>query len=113
MKTIFTLLLSTIFSLASMAYDGTRLTVTSVSNNNVFVEIDGRRYDLDGNTLSLNNIRPGTHNVRVLREMKRKKRGLRLLIFKNLMSSSNMKIPSLLLAPTLNSSTKALELVIV
>jgi hypothetical protein len=72
MKTIFTLLLSTIFSLASMAYDGTRLTVTSVSNNNVFVEIDGRRYDLDGNTLSLNNIRPGTHNVRVLREMKRK-----------------------------------------
>jgi hypothetical protein len=72
MKTIFTLLLSTIFSLASMAYDGTRLTVTSVSNNKVFVEIDGRRYDLDGNTLSLSNIRPGTHNVRVLREMKRK-----------------------------------------
>jgi hypothetical protein len=72
MKTIFTLLLSTIFSLASMAYDGTRLTVTSVSNNNVFVEIDGRRYDLDGNTLSINSIRPGTHNIRVLREMKRK-----------------------------------------
>jgi hypothetical protein len=72
MKTIFTLLLSTIFSLASMAYDGTRLTVTSVSNNKMFVEVDGRRYDLDGNTLSINNIRPGTHNIRVLREMKRK-----------------------------------------
>ena len=72
MKTIFTLLLSTIFSLASMAYDGTRLTVTSISNNKVFVEVDGRRYDLNDNTLSLSSIRPGTHNVRVLREMKRR-----------------------------------------
>jgi len=72
MKTIFTLLLSTIFSLASMAYDGTRLTVTSVSNNKMFVEVDGRRYDLNGNTLTISSIRPGTHNVRVLRELKRK-----------------------------------------
>jgi len=71
MKTIFTLLLSTIFSLASMAYDGTRLTVTSVSNNKMFVEVDGRRYNLAGNTVSINGIRPGMHNVRVLREMKR------------------------------------------
>ena len=55
-----------------MAYDGTRLTVTSVSNNKVFVEVDGRRYDLDDNTLSLSSIRPGTHNIRVLREMKRR-----------------------------------------
>ena len=72
MKTIFTLLLSTIFSLASMAYDGARLTVTSVSNNKMFVEVDGRRYDLNGNTLTISSIRPGTHNVRVLRELKRK-----------------------------------------
>ena len=72
MKTIFTLLLSSIFSLASMAYDGTRLTVTSVSNNKMFVEVDGRRYNLYGNTVSINSIRPGTHNVRVLRELKRK-----------------------------------------
>ncbi|HEY5968404.1 MAG TPA: hypothetical protein VIU35_10515, partial [Chitinophagaceae bacterium] len=72
MKTIFTLLLSTIFSLASMAYDGTRLTVTSVSNNKMFVEVDGRRYNFDGNTVSISSIRPGTHTVRVLREMKRK-----------------------------------------
>ena len=72
MKTIFTLLLSTVFSLASMAHDGTRLTVTSISNNKMFVEVDGRRYNLDGNTVSIANIRPGTHNVRVLRELKRK-----------------------------------------
>ena len=72
MKTIFTLLLSTIFSLASMAFDGTRLTVTSISNNKMFVEVDGRRYNLDGNTVSIVNIRPGMHNVRVLRELKRR-----------------------------------------
>ena len=72
MKTIFTLLLSTIFSIAAMAYDGTRLTVTSISNNKMFVEVDGRRYNLNGNTFSLSNIRAGTHNIRVLRELKRK-----------------------------------------
>jgi len=72
MKTIFTLLLSTIFSLASMAFDGTRLTVTSVSNNKMFVEVDGRRYNFDGSTVSISSIRPGTHTIRVLREMKRK-----------------------------------------
>jgi len=55
-----------------MAYDGTRLTVTSVSSNKMFVEVDGRRYDLNGNTLTISSIRPGTHNVRVLRELKRK-----------------------------------------
>jgi hypothetical protein len=72
MKTIFTLLLSTIFSLASMAYDGTRLTVTSVNTNKMFVEVDGRRYNLNGNTVTISNIRPGVHNVRVLREVRRK-----------------------------------------
>jgi lipopolysaccharide export system protein LptA len=55
-----------------LAFDGTRLTVTSVSNNKMFVEVDGRRYNFDGNTVSINSIRLGTHTVRVLREMKRK-----------------------------------------
>lgn len=73
MKTIFTLLLSSIFSLSSMAYDGTRLTVTSVGNQRMFVEVDGRRYDLNDNSVTIRNIRPGTHNVRVLREVKRTK----------------------------------------
>lgn len=72
MKTIFTLLLSALFSLSSMAYDGTRLTVTSISNQKIFVEVDGRRYSMRENTVSIRDIRPGTHNVRVLREVKRK-----------------------------------------
>ena len=73
MKTIFTLLLSSLFSLSSMAYNGTRLTVTSVSNNKMFVEVDGRRYNLDAHTVTINNLRPGVHNVRVLRQVKAKK----------------------------------------
>ena len=73
MKTIFTLLLSTIFSIAAIAYDGTRLTVTSVSNNKMFVEVDGRRYNLAAHTVTITNIRPGVHTVRVLREVKNKK----------------------------------------
>lgn len=72
MKTIFTLLLSTLFSLSLMAYDGTRLTVTSISKQKIFVEVDGRRYSMKENTVSVRDIRPGTHTVRVLREVKRK-----------------------------------------
>ena len=71
MKTIFTLLLSTIFSLSLLAYDGTRLTISSVSNNKMYAEVDGRRYNLDGNTVSVRGIRNGYHNVKVYREVKR------------------------------------------
>jgi hypothetical protein len=38
----------------------------------MFVEVNGRRYNLNGNTVSIGTIRPGTYNVRVLRELKRK-----------------------------------------
>jgi len=73
MKTIFTLLLSTIFSLASFAYDGPLLTVSTVGNQKIFVEVDGRRYAMQNdNTVSVRNIYPGTHTVRVLRQLKNK-----------------------------------------
>jgi hypothetical protein len=73
MKTIFTLLLSTIFSLASFAYDGPLLTVTGVGKQKISVEVDGRRYNMKSdNTVSVRNIYPGTHTVRVLREVKKK-----------------------------------------
>jgi len=73
MKTIFTLLLSSLFSLSSMAYDGPLLTVSSIGNQKIFVEVDGRRYDMrTDNTVSVRNIYPGTHTVRVLRQVKQK-----------------------------------------
>lgn len=73
MKAIFTLLLSALFSLSLLAYDGTRLTISSVGNNKMYVEVDGRRYNLDGNTVSVRNIRSGYHSVRVYREVKKNK----------------------------------------
>jgi hypothetical protein len=76
MKTIFTLLLSTLFSLSLLAYDGTRLTISSVSSNKMFVEVDGRRYNLDGNTVSIRDIRSGYHNVRVYRELRKNRGGI-------------------------------------
>ena len=76
MKTIFTLLLSSLFTLSSMAYDGTRLTVSTLSTQKLIVEVDGRRYSFSDNTVSLSNIRPGVHNIRVLRELKKKGNGV-------------------------------------
>lgn len=75
MKTIFTLLLSSLFSLASFAYDGARLTISSVTSNKIFVEVDGRRYNLNGNTVTVRDIHPGYHNVKVYRESKRNNNG--------------------------------------
>jgi hypothetical protein len=72
MKTIFTLLLSTLFSIASFAIDGTRLTISSITSNKMYVEVDGRKYNLDGNTVIVRDIRPGYHNVKVFRELKKK-----------------------------------------
>lgn len=75
MKTIFTLLLSSLFSIASFAYDGARLTISSVTSHKMFVEVDGRRYNLDGNTVAVRDIRPGYHNVKVYRDLKRNNGG--------------------------------------
>jgi hypothetical protein len=71
MKTIFTLLLSTLFSIASFAADGVRLTISSVTSNKMFVEVDGRRYNLNGSTVTIRDIRPGYHNIKVFRESKK------------------------------------------
>ena len=70
MKTFFTLLLSTLFSLSLLAYDGARLTISSVSSSKMFVEVDGRRYNLGGKTVSIRDMRSGYHTVKVYREMK-------------------------------------------
>lgn len=72
MKTIFTLLLSTLFTITTMAFNGSRLTVSTLSNQKMFVELDGRRFNFNGNTVSFTNIPRGVHNVRIIREIKRK-----------------------------------------
>jgi hypothetical protein len=74
MKAIFTLLLSTLFSFSLLAYDGTRLTVSSVSNIKMRVEVDGRRYYMDDKEIFIRDLRPGYHTVKIYRDKKKNTR---------------------------------------
>jgi hypothetical protein len=67
MKTIFILLMITTFSLSAFAYDEGKLTVTVASQSNIQVVIDGRSYNVYENTIVLNNIRSGNHNIKIYR----------------------------------------------
>jgi Domain of unknown function (DUF4476) len=72
MKKFFTLLLSSLFSLSLLAYDGSRLSISTVSNTmDLKIEIDGRRINMQDNTITLSNITEGSHSVRIYREKKR------------------------------------------
>ena len=74
MKKISTLLVSSLFSLSLLAYDGSRLSISTVSNNTgLKVEIDGRRLSMKDNSITLSNIAEGYHQVKIFRE-KRKTR---------------------------------------
>jgi hypothetical protein len=68
MKKIFTLLLSSLFSLSLLAFDGSHLSISTVNNNmNLKIEVDGQRVRLLGNSITLNNLNEGSHNFRVYR----------------------------------------------
>ncbi len=76
MKKISTLLLSSLFSLSLLAYDGSRLSVSTVSNNrDLKIEIDGRRITMQDNSITLSNIAEGTHSIRIYKEVKRNGNG--------------------------------------
>jgi hypothetical protein len=68
MKKFFTLLVSSLFSLSLLAYDGSRISISTINNNmNLKIELDGERVRLLGNSITLNNVNEGNHNVRVYR----------------------------------------------
>jgi hypothetical protein len=69
MKTIFTLLLASIFTTCAFAADEGRLTITVSTQKDVHVVIDNRTYRLDDddNSLVLNNVRAGQHTIQVYR----------------------------------------------
>lgn len=77
MKKIFTLLLSSLFSLTLLAYDGTRLSISTVSNKvmDFKIEVDGRKYSMQDNSITLSNLAEGTHNIRIYREKKKNGNG--------------------------------------
>ncbi len=72
MKKISTLLLSSLFSLSLLAYDGSRLSISRVNNNmKLKIEVDGQRVMMTGNSITLTNLSEGDHNVRVYREKRK------------------------------------------
>lgn len=74
MKTIFTLLACTIFTLASIANEGTRLTISTITDNNLKVEVDGRRYNIDNKGIFIRDLRTGSHTVKIYRDKKNNNR---------------------------------------
>ncbi|MDZ4796493.1 MAG: DUF4476 domain-containing protein [Bacteroidota bacterium] len=76
MKKISTLLLSSLFSLSLLAYDGNRLSVSAFSNSmDLKIEIDGRKMIMQDNSITLSNIAEGSHSVRIYKEKRKNGNG--------------------------------------
>lgn len=74
MKRIFTLFLTFLVSIAAYSMEGSRLSISAFGNNQseFRVEINGRRYEMRGNSLTLSNLRQGNHMIRVYREYQKR-----------------------------------------
>lgn len=71
MKKISTLLLSSMFSLSLLAFDGSRLSISTISNTmNLKIEVDGRRQNMTDNSVTIRNLGEGYHQVKIFRDRK-------------------------------------------
>jgi hypothetical protein len=72
MKKIFTLFITSLFSLAVLAFDGSRLSISAVaSSQEIKIEVDGKKYTMKNNTITLGFLDQGRHEVKIYRERKR------------------------------------------
>lgn len=72
MKKIFTLLIVSFFSMSVMAFDGTRLSISSLSTSKELkIEIDGRKFSMKNNSITVGYMGEGYHQVRIFREGKK------------------------------------------
>lgn len=73
MKKIFTLLFVSLFSLSLLAFDGSRLSISAVSTSTgISVEVDGRKFAMKDNSITLSYLSEGRHQVKIIREKKQK-----------------------------------------
>ncbi|HEX4875482.1 MAG TPA: DUF4476 domain-containing protein [Chitinophagaceae bacterium] len=87
MKKIFTLFITSLFSLAVMAFDGSRLSISAVRNGQELkIEIDGRKFSMKDNSITLGYMDQGRHDVKIYRERKRNGYGFgrREIIYDNM-----------------------------
>lgn len=76
MKKISTLLFSSLFSLSLLAYDGSRLSISTVKNNmDLKIEVDGRRFNMQDNSITLSNLNEGYHTVKIFKDNRRNGNG--------------------------------------
>jgi hypothetical protein len=72
MKKIFTLLLSSLFSISLFAFDGVRLSISAPgAGTQLKVEVDGREFSMQNNTVTLGYLSAGTHQVKIYKEAKK------------------------------------------
>ncbi len=70
MKQIFTLLIAAITSISLYAYPNySKMTISSVSNTKLRIMVDGSRYKLNDNSVTINNLQQGYHAVKVYRQV--------------------------------------------
>ena len=86
MKRFSTLLLSSLFSLSLLAFDGSRLSISAPgTSTELTIEIDGRQFTMKNNSITLGYLREGNHQVKIYRESRRNFMGFgrRSFIFNN------------------------------
>ncbi len=72
MKKIFTLLCSTVISVALLAFDGSRLSISAPgTSTELKVEIDGRRFTMKNNSITVGYLADGRHDIKIYKERKR------------------------------------------
>ena len=76
MKKIFTLLLSSLFSISLFAFDGSRLSISAPgTSTELKIEIDGRQFSMKNNSITLGYLAEGTHQVKIYREIRKNSMG--------------------------------------
>lgn len=76
MKKIFTLFIASLFSLSLLAFDGTRLSISSVSaSKELKIEIDGRKFAMKNNSITIGYMGDGYHQVKIFRDSKKNGNG--------------------------------------
>ena len=72
MKTLFTLLLSTISSLSLLAFDGSRLSISAPgTSSELKIEIDGRLFTMKNNVITVGYLDQGRHDLKIYKEARR------------------------------------------
>jgi hypothetical protein len=72
MKKIFTLIISSLFSLTLLAFDGSRLSISSAgTSTELKIEVDGRKFSMKNNTITLSYLAEGRHSIKIFRDKKK------------------------------------------